>query len=252
MPPHLRPQNLADSIYDQIKSELFEFRLLPGDRFTEAEIAERTGASRTPVRQALFRLEREGFLGVNSRNGWEVRPLDFNQLDALYELRILLEQTSVRLMKNLKPEEMNAILTPLEARWQVRPAGRSDKGLEIAAWDEEFHCSLIAGSKNVEFARVHMEVTEKIRIVRRLDFTQSSRITATYQEHAHMLQALRKRAFNAAADLLAEHIEVSRIKARELTLLKLQNARRDFPPPESGVGQHAHGSPAKNGLARSR
>ena len=77
MPPRLRPQNLADSVYEQLKSELFEFRLLPGDRFTEAEVADRAGASRTPVRQALYRLQREGFLDVNFRNGWEVRPLDF-------------------------------------------------------------------------------------------------------------------------------------------------------------------------------
>jgi hypothetical protein len=58
-------------------------------------VAERSGASRTPARQALYRLQREGFLDVNFRNGWEVRPLDFSQQDALYELRILLEQTSV-------------------------------------------------------------------------------------------------------------------------------------------------------------
>ena len=53
MSQRLRPQNLADSVYDQLKSELFEFRLLPGDRFTEAEVADRTGASRTPVRILL-------------------------------------------------------------------------------------------------------------------------------------------------------------------------------------------------------
>lgn len=233
MPPHLRPQNLADSVYEQLKSELFEFQLLPGDRFTEAEVAERTGASRTPVRQALYRLQREGFLGVNFRNGWEVRLLDFDQLDALYELRILLEQTSVRRMKNLSPEDLNAILLPLEARWQCRPSERSSNGLQVAAWDEEFHCVLVATSKNSEFARVHREATERIRIVRRLDFTQRSRIIATYQEHASMLVALRKRAYGEAADQLATHIEVSRVEARKLTLLKLQNARRSFPPHEA-------------------
>ena len=54
MQQRVRPHNLADTVYDQLKSELFEFRLLPGDRFTEAEVAERTGTSRTPVRQALY------------------------------------------------------------------------------------------------------------------------------------------------------------------------------------------------------
>lgn len=237
MSSHLRPQNLADSVYEQLKSELFEFQLLPGDRFTEAEVADRTGASRTPVRQALYRLQREGFLDINFRNGWEVRALDFDQLDALYELRTLLEQTSVRSMKNLNSKELDAILLPLEAIWQVRPTDRSSDVLQVAAWDEEFHCSLVAASKNGEFARVHMEVTERIRIVRRLDFTQRPRITATYQEHASMLEALRRRAFGAVAEQLATHIEVSRVEARKLTLLKLQNARRNFLPHETAARQ---------------
>jgi DNA-binding GntR family transcriptional regulator len=60
-------QNLAHSVYEQLRSELFDFRLLPGDHFSEIEVAERTGASRTPVRQALYRLHSEGFL--------EVRPM---------------------------------------------------------------------------------------------------------------------------------------------------------------------------------
>ena len=228
MVPRLRPQNLADSVYDQLKSELFEFRLLPGDRFTEGEVAERTGASRTPVRQALYRLQREGFLDVNFRNGWEVRPLDFAQLDAMYELRILIEQASVRRMKDLDSIELNDVLVPIEARWRVRPADRSSEVLEFAKWDEEFHCSLVAASKNSEFARVHLEVTEKIRFVRRLSFTEHSRITATYKEHSAILETLRNREFEAAADQLATHIEVSRAQNRKITLLKLQDARKSL------------------------
>jgi DNA-binding GntR family transcriptional regulator len=230
MPQKRPPQKLADSAYEQLKSELFEFKLLPGDRFTEAEVAERTGTSRTPVRQALYRLEREGFLDVKFRNGWEVRPLDFTQIDELYELRILLEQTSVRSMKSLSLKDLNSILLPLEAIWQVSSSKRSSNISEVSKWDEDFHCGLVSASGNREFARVHLEVTERIRIVRRLDFTKPSRITSTYQEHASMLQALRKRAFTEVTNQLATHIEISRIEAREITLLKLQNARKDFSP----------------------
>ncbi len=220
-----RPQNLADSVYSQLKAELFEFRLLPGDRFTEAEIADRTGASRTPVRQALYKLQREGFLDVNFRNGWEVRPLDFAQIDALYELRMLLEQASVRRLSDLNAHELNDVLSPLESRWCVRPKERSADASEVAMWDEEFHCGLVAASGNNEFARVHLEVTEKIRIVRRLGFTGNSRVTGTYEEHSAILALIRAREFTAAEKQLALHIEVSRSGARKITLLRLQNAR---------------------------
>ena len=64
MPRHGAPPSLADAIYRQLKEDIFEFRLLPGDRFSEGEVAERMAASRTPVRQALYRLQREGQVQV--------------------------------------------------------------------------------------------------------------------------------------------------------------------------------------------
>src|SRR5579863_6030627 len=139
-------QNLAYSVYEQLRSELFDFRLLPGDRLTEIEVAERTGASRTPVRQALYRLHNEGFLEVRPRSGWEVRPLNFEQLDALYELRILLEQAAVKRFAALPVERLDGALAPLEARWLVPLKKRSTNASEVASWDEHFHCSLVAAA----------------------------------------------------------------------------------------------------------
>lgn len=85
-PPGPRPArrpNLAEAVYLQIKDDIFEFRLLPGDRFTEGQVAERLSVSRTPVREALQRLEKEGYLEVHFRSStisttsgssWSVRP----------------------------------------------------------------------------------------------------------------------------------------------------------------------------------
>lgn len=221
----LRPHNLADSAYERLKADLFEFRMLPGDRFTEAEIAERVGTSRTPVRQALYRLQREGFLDVRFRNGWEVRPMDFTQLDELYELRILLEQAAIKRFKHLDQEELKTALKPLQDRWLVQTKKRSSDAGQVASWDENFHSSLVAAAGNAEFARVHQEVTEKIRIVRRLDFTELLRIKATYDEHSAILLALGQRDFNKAASLLSAHVETSRIEVRKITLHRLEGVR---------------------------
>jgi DNA-binding GntR family transcriptional regulator len=233
-------QNLADSVYEQLRTELFDFRLLPGDRFSEIEVAERTGTSRTPVRQALYRLHREGFLEVRPRSGWEVKPLDFEQLDALYELRILLEQGAVRRLAALTPEQLNAALAPLEARWLVSPKKRNANVGEVAGWDEDFHCSIVAAARNAEFIRVHWDVTERIRIVRRLDFTKPARIRVTYEEHSSILRALRQRSFEDAADQLSVHIKLSQSEARKITLFRLQSARRSLDHEEFGrpPGRH--------------
>ena len=64
-------KNLAETVYRQLKSDIFEFRLMPGARFSENEVARRARVSRTPVREALFRLQREGYLDVHAmREPW--------------------------------------------------------------------------------------------------------------------------------------------------------------------------------------
>ena len=73
--------NLAEQAYAQLKEMIHDFRLLPGDRFSENEMGTRLGVSRTPVREALFRLRNEGFLEVESKAGWYVKPIDFDRLD---------------------------------------------------------------------------------------------------------------------------------------------------------------------------
>ena len=70
--PTNKANSLADQVYERIKQEIFDFVLLPGDRFTESEMASRHAVSRTPVRDALYRLEREGYLQVAFRSGWSV------------------------------------------------------------------------------------------------------------------------------------------------------------------------------------
>ena len=220
-----KPKNLAESVYEQVKSDLFDFHLLPGDRFTEADVATKTGASRTPVREALYRLQQEGYLEVHFRNGWQVRPLDFVRLDESYDLRIVLEQVAAKRLESSDPATLTALLDSLDMIWLKGAGDRKFDAVEVADWDESFHCSIVAAAGNREIARVHAEATEKVRIIRRLDFTQRSRVEATYEEHAAILKALRARRGDEAGRLLGAHITVSRIEVRNLTLHKLQSAR---------------------------
>lgn len=60
--PKQRPESMADRIYASLKEQIFSFSLMPGDRFSESEVAESMAASRTPVRDALYRLQQEGYV----------------------------------------------------------------------------------------------------------------------------------------------------------------------------------------------
>ncbi|HIQ44144.1 GntR family transcriptional regulator [Ectopseudomonas khazarica] len=221
-----RPPSLAERIYARLKDDIFEFRLMPGDRFSEGEVAERMSASRTPVRQALHRLQREGFLDVHFRSGWQVRPLDFAQFDELYELRILLELDAVRRLCQRPSDEQPPALQALARTWMVRKENQLQDGSAVSRLDEAFHCQLLEAAGNREMARVHREVSEKIRILRRLDFTQARRIELTYAEHGQILEAILTHRSEEAQQLLKSHIEVSQAEVHSITLHKLYAARQ--------------------------
>jgi DNA-binding GntR family transcriptional regulator len=221
----------ADEVYEQLKRDVAEFQLVPGDRFTETEISERLGVSRTPVRQALFRLQQEGYVEVLFRSGWRVLPFDFEQFEQLYDLRMVLETTAAHrlceegvLGHSTKVDR--ALLDELAAIWLVPVAQRSADTVQVSQWDEAFHCALVAAAGNTEMARVHRDVTDRIRIIRRLDFTKQARIDATYDEHAKILKAIQRKRGDQAAMLLRAHIETSQAEVRKITLHQVHMARQ--------------------------
>lgn len=228
--PALRPApalagSLADQVYQRIKDDLFGFRMLPGERFTEADLVARLGVSRTPVRLGLARLEREGFVLARPRSGWQVRPFDFERFEALYDVRVVLEQAAVEKLCAREHMDPAGILGALTDVWLVPPPQRILDGRLVAQLDEAFHCSLVAVAGNPEMAQIHRDVTEKIRIVRRLDFTKDFRVDATYDEHAAILRAILARRAEEAARMLRSHIDMSKAEVRKITLHMLHEAR---------------------------
>src|SRR5215467_2502381 len=69
---------------------------MPGDRLSESELAQQVEVSRTPLRQALQRLQHEGFVEAIPKVGWLVPPLSFEKFDELYDFRVLIECFAVR------------------------------------------------------------------------------------------------------------------------------------------------------------
>lgn len=220
-----RPENLVEQIYAQLKDDIFEFRLIPGDRFSEGEVAERMQVSRTPVRQALHRLEREGYLDVLFRSGWQVRPFDFKHFEQLYDVRIVFEMEAVRRLCERPEGELPVLLDALREVWHVAPQQRLVDGREVSRLDERFHCQLVEAAGNAEMARLHAQVSEQIRIIRRLDFTQAQRVSLTYEEHGSILQAILERRCDDAQQQLRAHIEVSKAQVHTITLHMLQSTR---------------------------
>ncbi len=218
------PATLADQVYARVKQMIFDFALMPGDRFSETELSHRVEVSRTPLRAALQRLARDGFLQLlPGKQGWRVAPLDFDVMDELYDLRILIESDAVR---HLAESEQRPELRILADAWLVPAAEREADSATVGELDERFHMLLVQGSGNREMARVHQEITERIRIIRRLDFTKPARVEATYDEHGRILRAITRRRTEEAQRLLRVHVEQSKLEVRHITLDMLYRARR--------------------------
>lgn len=226
--------SLADTAYARIKQTIFDFQLVPGDRFSENEMAASLGMSRTPVREALARLQHDGYLEVQFRSGWLVKPFDFETIEHLYDLRMVLETTAVRRVvdelggqdtSHRHAAKIDAI-DALKRFWLVPDAERLADGKQVATMDEAFHVTLVEAAGNPELARVHRDITERIRIVRRLDFTQPRRVETTYDEHAEILRVILVGRVEQAVLLLRSHIEASKAEVRKITLHRLHLARR--------------------------
>jgi len=216
--------SLAEHAYAQIKQKIFNFEMMPGDLISEGNLAKLVNVSRTPLRQALQQLQHGGFIKAIPKIGWQVAPLDFDKLDELYDFRVLIESNAVKALCNSNRD--NQIFKDLQKIWLTSKSKRSFNTLEVGILDEQFHTSLVKASGNEEMLKTHSEITERIKIVRRLDFTKNDRINSTYDEHGQIIKAILTGRAAEAQRLLRAHIEQSKIEVRKITLGMLQDVRK--------------------------
>lgn len=227
------PPSRADHVYFSVRDDIFDMRLLPGDRVTEGSIAERFGVSRTPAREALQRLQSDGLMRGYVRGGWEVVPIDFKRFDDLYEMRKLIETFAVSKLSSTEGrlrEGVAQMLDQLERIWKVPRNQRRRDGREMVTLDEAFHHALVNAADNAELTNAMQRVTDRIRVVRRLDLVYGDCIDDTYDEHVAILDAIRHRETDRSVMAIARHIEGSRAEVRTLTEERLQRARTAMEP----------------------
>jgi DNA-binding GntR family transcriptional regulator len=226
--PQPRGKNtLSREVYLRLKNGIFDFSLSPGQRYSEYELAELLDVSRTPLRLALHVLGHEGYLQhVGGHSCWQVRPLDLSYYEDLYDFRVEIEALAMRMID--KAQSLSA-LTDLRDFWCAPAAKRNMDGDIVGQQDEHFHIRLVGFAENKAMSRTFADLTDRIRVIRRLDFTTPARILATYAEHAAIIAVLEKRDLGTAEALVRQHIETSRIEIRKITFHNLAIARSIAP-----------------------
>jgi DNA-binding GntR family transcriptional regulator len=223
---------VATEIYVRLKQLITSFTLFPGTRITEGELATMFGVSRTPVREAIKRLETEGFISVHSKQGCYVRDLDISELTEFYDVRVALEQLSVEAACASMPDRL---VHQYRLLWD--PARHDEdmaKGVDLSVKDEAFHIGLARDSGKQVLADMLAMINNRIRIIRRLDINSDKRSQRTYAEHYEILGHILERDATKAKLAIKRHIQRSRDFAKTLTLTALaqKKVRKKLKPPE--------------------
>ena len=144
--------NLIDQVYARISEAIIDRTLLPGQRITQNELAEKLGVSRQPISHALHLLHRQGLVAESGKRGFEVTPLDPQRIRELYEVRGAIDALAARLAAG-RIKEYPAGRAELEAALE---AGRAiDDRTPLArliALDVDFHSAIyrLAGNSAIE------------------------------------------------------------------------------------------------------
>ncbi|MGK8520888.1 GntR family transcriptional regulator [Nocardia asteroides] len=224
---------LREQVYDSLRRDLATGAIVPTERLGEERLAETYGVSRTPVREALARLQADGLVERLADGLYPYRPR-LDELDHLYELRMVLE---ARGMQRVGPpgaspaHDLDLVRAELDT-WRALRDDPPEPGPALVAADERFHTTLLAAAGNAALADALTAVHIRVRPVRTLDMPTPERIATMTAEHIAVAEHLLSGAVDAASATLTAHVNSSRthVLARAqhaLHLTKLGRAVRD-------------------------
>jgi DNA-binding GntR family transcriptional regulator len=197
----------AEAVEARLREMILELGLGPGERLTERWAEAQFGASRTPVRAALMRLEADGLVCREAR-GWKVAPLDTQEIEQLYVYREVLEVAAVRLAAQSPDLESLKSLDAMLDAWQ--PDASTS---EVQRLGTEFHARLAEMAGNDFIKRGVVDAMTRLSRARFLDTAEDRH---GKREHRAMLVAVRKRDADTAEKLMRDHLRGSRDRLLKL------------------------------------
>lgn len=222
MAGHLKPiqlesyKPLREIVGDAIRQAILDGTFSPGERLMEIQLADEMGVSRTPVREAIRRLEMEGFVVMIPRRGTYVADISIRDIAEIYEIRISLDILAAGLaaerITDEEIEELNRLL--------VEIAGHVKRGdmERIVEADTAFHDVLYKASRNKRLKNTINNLREQLTGIRGRSLSQPGRLAKTAEEHRVLVECIAARDVEGAQEAARVHIENA-----QQTLLKSLN-----------------------------
>lgn len=202
----------SDQAYSYIVEGIQSGRLSPGTRLRETELAELTGLSRTPIREALSRLQLEGLLTMDAARGLIVTELDHSMASELYAMREVLEGTAARLAARHASDVEIDFLREIN----VRDAQLTSSDA-LAANNRLFHETLYRCAHNRYLVKTLNTLQESMMLLGRTTLAAPGRAESSRAEHAAIVEALARRDPDAAEQAARAHIIAAyRIRLEQL------------------------------------
>lgn len=206
----------ADRVYAELRAKLLRGDLPIGQRLIEQQLAADFETSRTPVREALRRLEGDGHVVRDPAGGLCPAVPSVRSMRELYDVRLALEELMVRRASVSGDRgELEAILQDWRALEAERSSGQSHHGPEFVHQDESFHERIARAAGNDVAVRMLRDLNDRIRILRVHDFTSDDRVGATIADHLEIVRTVLEGDADAAAAFMRAHVQRSALVVRE-------------------------------------
>lgn len=195
---------LVDQVYQFMRRRILDNVWAPGYQALEQELALELGVSRTPVREALIRLQNEGLVEVIPRRGVRVLPVSAKDMKEIYEILTALECLAAEAVARRKPDEKE--LRPL-----IDATDKMDKALvknDLAAWvlaDETFHYALVSLSGNRLLLAAMMGYWDRVHRARMFTLRLRPKPVDSTNEHRALVEHLRAGDFKSSIREIRSH-----------------------------------------------
>lgn len=199
---------LRDVVFNTLRQAILKGELKPGERLMEIALAERLGVSRTPIREAMRKLELEGLVVMIPRRGAQVANITEKDLNDVLEVRIALENVAIeKACKRMSEEQMGQLMFAAKEFERTTTEGNLVK---LAEADVAFHEIIYKASDNVRLIQVLNNLREQIYRYRVEYLKDEETRNLLVKEHEELTSAIRSRDIQRAQEISFQHLENQR------------------------------------------
>ncbi len=208
-----QPSPIRKQVYEHLRDQILENIIAPESRLVEAQIAKSLGISRTPVREALHLLEKDGFIDSIPRVGYRVRKLVLDELEEIFEIRKVNELLACSwAIKKITTKSIKALEENIKMTAQALKQDRPETFLEL---DQEFHEILVLASGSQHLTDLCQQLRRLMLRYRMDSIKKRDTVENALKGHTAILNALKEKDETALMDALVSHLNYSKLDIKE-------------------------------------